>query len=47
VRTACIGSIAIVLLNAVLLFTGLSTPMESLIKAAVIFIGCYLSQKKS
>lgn len=47
VRTACIGSIAVILLNAVLLFTGLSTPMESLIKAAVIFIGCYLSQKKS
>ena len=47
VRTAVAGSIAIVLLNAVLLFTGLSVPMESLIKAAVVFIGCYLSQKES
>jgi ribose/xylose/arabinose/galactoside ABC-type transport system permease subunit len=47
VRTALIGSIAIVLLNAVLLLTGLSAPMELLIKAAVIFIGCYFSQKKS
>lgn len=47
VRSAITGSIAIVLLNAVLLFTGLSVPMESLIKAAVVFIGCYLSQKES
>lgn len=47
VRSAYIGSTAVVLLNAVLLFTGLSVPMESLIKAAVIFIGCYLSQKES
>jgi ribose/xylose/arabinose/galactoside ABC-type transport system permease subunit len=40
---ALVGSLTIVLLNAVLLFTGLSAPMETLLKGSVILFGCYFA----